>query len=92
MVEVHNLNNTADRQPPKGYDTWRQWWEAKKKHKFGTCSCYDCANSAIVGAHVQKHSSSDRKWYIVPLCRECNGKKGEVIFRVREKDLEAINQ
>lgn len=92
MAKVHNLNNTTDRKPPKGYATWREWWEDKKGRKFSTCSCYSCTSSAEVGAHVQKHGSSDRKWYIVPLCRGCNGMSSDETFYVRDNDLEPINK
>ena len=35
--------------------------------------------------------SSDRKWYIVPLCRACNKKGKEEVFEVRDNDLVAVN-
>lgn len=90
MTEVHNLNNTSDRMPPNGYATWKDWWEAKKGRKFGTCSCLGCTSFAEVGAHVQKRNSTDRKWYIIPLCRKCNTKSSSESFYVRDCDLEPI--
>lgn len=92
LTKVHNLNNTTDRIPPKGYATWRDWWEDRKGRKFDTCSCSDCTSAAEVGAHVQKHISTDRKWYIVPLCRRCNTKNSSESFYVRDYDLEPINK
>ena len=92
IVKVHNLNNTSDRNPPKGYASWKAWWEDKKGRKFGRCSCIVCKSSAEVGAHVQKKDSTDKKWYIVPLCFECNKKPSTESFYVFESDLEVINK
>lgn len=91
MIKVKNINGTSDNTPPRGYLSWKSWWETKKNRKFNSCSCSGCINSATVGAHVQKAGSPDRKWYIVPLCAACNKKpKGEE-FDVREYDLVAVN-
>jgi hypothetical protein len=34
---------------------------------------------AEVGAHVQKDSATDKSWYIVPLCKAHNARKGDSI-------------
>ena len=34
-------------------------------------------NSDLVGAHVQKANSSDKSWYITPLCKACNQRTDE---------------
>ena len=36
-----------------------------------------CSNSDLVGAHVQKANSSDKSWYITPLCKACNQRTDE---------------
>ena len=90
MTKVKNLNGTSDNTPPRGYSSWRAWWEAQTGRRFGTCSCSSCASSATVGAHVQK-VGSDNKWYIVPLCSSCNVSKKNVEFYVRDADLVAVN-
>jgi len=90
MVLVHNLNGTSDNLPPKGYSSWKEWWEEKKGRKFSTCSRSGCATSAEVGAHVQKVYGGNA-WYIVPLCRSCNGKSSTEKFEVRENDLQPVN-
>lgn len=89
-VRVHNLKGTAERPAPSGYSSWREWWEARKKRKFDNCANLNCKNPAEVGGHVQKDDLSDRKWSIVPLCKECNKKTDS--FYVREDDLEPVNQ
>lgn len=93
-VEVININNTS--KPPynnpgsKGYKSWEKFWEAKKECEFPTfCQCVECLNNAEVGAHVMK-TSSDRKWYIVPLCYKCN--KNDEPFIVDEFYLVEVNQ
>ncbi|CAA7603141.1 Hypothetical protein DEACI_3964 [Acididesulfobacillus acetoxydans] len=91
MVKVKNLNGTGDNTPPGGYSSWKEWWESKKRRRFGICSCDDCSSRAEVGAHVQKVSSTDRSWYIVPLCVACNKKPKAEVFEVRGSDLEAAN-
>ena len=92
MTKVKNLNGSSDNDPrSKGYPTWKAFWEAKTGREFDDCSCKGCTASATVGAHVQKADSSDRKWYIVPLCRACNKKGKEEVFEVRDNDLVAVN-
>ncbi|MBR6982012.1 MAG: hypothetical protein IKH75_00535 [Ruminococcus sp.] len=92
MVKVKNLNGTSNRVPSDGSSSWQEWWEKKKKRKFGECSRINCSVKAEVGAHVQKALINDRRWYIVPLCRACNSSKSENGFYVDEKDLEPVNQ
>ena len=42
-----------------------------------------------VGAHVQKDTLLDRKWYIVPLCRGCN--QANTSFDVESTLLVPVN-
>ena len=47
------------------------------KHRYKVYVCASCGNGCchdLVGAHVQKVNSNDKKWYIVPLCKSCNQK------------------
>lgn len=88
---VKNLNGTSDNLPPKPYSSWKAWWEDKKGRNFMFCSCSDCLSPASVGAHAQKVSKDDKKWYIIPLCTSCNNKSSDEEFSVQEADLEAVN-
>jgi len=45
----------------------------------GGCAVIGCPNTAEVGAHVQKDSSTDKSWYIVPLCKKHNAETGKTI-------------
>lgn len=87
-VEVHNLNGTSDNDPAP-YDSWKDFWE-EYKGPFGKCSRIHCNNDAEYGCHVQKYQSSDRKWYIVPLCAGHNN--SHEVFAVREDDLLAVSE
>ncbi len=61
-------------------ESWLKHWEKFGGGKAGYCAEKSCMRSAEVGAHVQKGGeSTDSSWYIVPLCKDHNGKKGEEI-------------
>ena len=89
MTKVKNLNGTTNNTPPRGYTTWRAWWEEKKNRKFSDCSLSGCSTGAVVGAHVQKVYGGN-EWYIVPLCRGCNNRSSSERFEVRDADLQAV--
>lgn len=48
--------------------------QVQKKY---TCGASGCSNNDLVGAHVQKVNSSDKSWYITPLCKACNQRTDE---------------
>jgi hypothetical protein len=73
-MKVKNLNGTADN---KCYcASWLAHWSNFSGQKANRCVVNGCSNAPEVGGHVQKDSKTDNGWYIVPLCRTCNGKKG----------------
>jgi len=81
MIKVKNINGSAFySKPPKGYDSWLDYWEqqtgliAKECHKLG---CRITGRDNLVGAHVIKADSVDRHYYIVPLCKGCNNRTDE---------------
>lgn len=78
IMKVINLNGTSRFNVPSGYSSWIEYWEAVTGLKASICSAAGCFNkSDLVGAHVQKVNSSDKKMYIVPLCRGCNQRTDE---------------
>ncbi len=86
MVKVKNIQGTANREP-RDSSTFKDHWVVVKNRPWPmVCSSYRCYNLAEVGAHVQKVGSYDRHWYIVPLCKSCNNRRGEE-FWVNEDDL-----
>jgi len=74
-MKVKNLGNTSDHTCK--CDSWLQHWENFSKHKSSECAVDGCNAKAEVGGHVQKIDENDAKWYIVPLCKPCNGRRGE---------------
>lgn len=77
-TKVKNLNGTSDNTCKCG--SWLAHWEKFSGKQRGLCSKTTCSAKATVGAHVQKDDSTDKAWYIVPLCDACN--KGEKSFSV----------
>lgn len=72
-VLVKNVNGTSRFTAPDGYDSWLDYWEKQSGKHALYCSATDCPHSTnLVGAHVQKVDSTDRCYYIVPLCNACN--------------------
>ena len=75
---VQNVNGSSDRSPtcPK-CGSWKQHWLNYSGARVWPehCSVKGCTNPAHDGAHVQfRHNGN---WYIVPLCKACNGKRGQ---------------
>jgi len=72
---VKNLNGTADNGCK--CTSWLAHWKKFSGNSVSTCTVKGCAGTDLVGGHVQKDSTTDRAWYIIPICRACNGKKGQ---------------
>lgn len=69
---VHNINGTADNNPPAGYSSWKDFWEKKSGLSANYCHKVGCVGTdRIVGAHVQIEGYG-YSWYIVPLCHGDN--------------------
>ena len=91
MITVYNKIGTSNENPPSGYNTWKEYWEDKKRRKFQKCSNLACNNDAEVGAHVYPNYSHDTI-YIVPLCKECNYIYNQSPMNVEQIDLLRLNQ
>ncbi len=75
-MKVVNINGTSDNVCRCG--SWLQHWINYSGQSLPTyCSEKACRKKPEVGAHVQKDSTYDKDWYIIPLCSDCNAKKGE---------------
>lgn len=72
MTKVKNVLGSSRYAAPLGYSSWLEYWEKQTCIKKCICGASGCSNTDLVGAHVQKANSSDKKWYITPLCRRCN--------------------
>lgn len=75
-MKVRNVNGTS-RFIPRGYNSWLDYWEKQTGKSATICSANSCWGTDLVGAHVQKVNSTDKCYYIVPLCRQCNQRTDE---------------
>jgi hypothetical protein len=76
-VKVKNVNGTS------GLSCSCEGWLNHWKEFSGTsmpsyCSEKNCRTKPECGAHVQKYSLFDAKWYIIPLCTKHNAKTAEM--------------
>lgn len=89
-MKVRNINGTSDYTCKCG--SWLEHW---KNFAGGSvpnlCPETNCIELAEVGAHVQKDSSSDSNWYIIPLCKKHNSKKGESLEVIDTLQLVSAN-
>ncbi len=77
-MKVRNVNGTSDNTCRCG--SWLDHWKKFGGQSIPTyCSEKTCIQKPEVGAHVQKDGLIDNSWYIIPLCKIHNGKKGESI-------------
>lgn len=83
-VLVQNISGTSDNPPPRGYDSWLEFWADKRETRPFLCRRCGSLDSDLVGAHVMKVYGGN-EWYIVPLCTRCNLTSGN--FYVPEEDL-----
>ena len=91
MALVKNIKGSSDNTPPKGYSSWKEYWEDMKNRRFSYCSCVSCNMRAEVGGHVKKVNGSNA-WYIVPICISHNNKPDTFSYEVRDEDLLPVNQ
>lgn len=76
-----NKNETTDRMLPKNYSSWLGFWEQKSGKIASKCSaCGSNKIENIIGAHVYNSSYNNSTEYIVPLCKSCNKKQGELVI------------
>ncbi len=75
-MKVKNINGTSDTNCSCG--SWIKHWEKFSGQHSDHCQSVSCSNRNPVGAHVQKATGPDNKWYIYPLCDKCNQLKGEL--------------
>jgi len=75
-MRVRNLNGTRDNVCACG--SWIDHWERFSGETALFCAAQGCPNLADVGAHVRKAAGGDDRWYIIPLCRDCNMRRGDI--------------
>ena len=89
-MKVNNINGTSQRTCKCG--SWLDHWKNYSGQSLPPhCSEKTCYDKPEVGAHVQKDSSSDRSWYIVPLCSTHNAETGKSLELVKSIGLASAN-
>jgi hypothetical protein len=77
-MKVNNINGTSENTCSCG--SWLNHWNKFTRQTVPTyCPEKSCLKAPEVGAHVQKDSYADRKWYIVPLCKNHNQETGSAL-------------
>ena len=97
-MKVKNLNYSSENfpKPTCKCKTWIFHWEINKYPEGKKAGfCRGCGkrfdHSELCGGHVIKVDSSDKKIYIIPLCKSCNAKK-DAIYEVNETGLVPANR
>lgn len=87
---VRNLIGTSDNRVCS-CGTWLKHWENDRNQHDVECAVRTCHNQAIDGGHVQKdNANANDDWHIIPLCRSCNNKKGQVLEIDNNIDLVSV--
>ena len=76
MAKVKNINGTS--QAKCICRSWLKHWEKFSGQKTIMCVEIGCTETDLAGAHVQKAYSTDRNWYIIPLCSKHIASKWEI--------------
>jgi len=71
-MKVTNINGTSDNTCKCG--SWLAHWKKFSGQSITFCPVENCLEKDLVGAHVQKDSTTDHNWYILPLCKTHNAK------------------
>ncbi|MBN1185700.1 MAG: hypothetical protein JXB49_25690 [Bacteroidales bacterium] len=74
MTTITNINGTSSTVCVCG--SWLLHWQKFSKQSLPRyCPVEGCYQTDLVGAHVQRSYSLERKWFIIPLCRFHNASK-----------------
>ena len=75
-MRVTNINGTSQNTCNCG--SWLEHWKKFSGQAIPShCPVMSCLQKPEVGAHVQKDNSTDRSWYIIPLCKTHNAETGK---------------
>ncbi len=96
MPRVKNIDDTTYNACKCG--NWLTHWENYSGKPASYCAEEKCIDENIVGAYVQMVNSSDKNWYIVPLCRTHYMSKAEfevvgpLVSANRKETCEKLNR
>ena len=88
-MKVKNINGTSENTCK--CNSWLAHWEKFSGEKANTCVEASCMEKATLGAHVQKSTSTDSHWYIVPFCSSHNSQKGQELSLYNAPTLISAN-
>lgn len=88
-ITVNNVNGTSGRTCKCG--SWLDHWKKYGRQTLSYCAEETCRDTPELGAHVQKDSSTDTSWYIVPLCRKHNGQTAKSLTLINGVALVSAN-
>lgn len=74
-MKVRKTNGTVSSKSSAG--TWLAYWEKLSGQSAYLCFGQGCINTPSVGVIVQTDSPTDKNLYVIPLCQDCNKKKGQ---------------
>ena len=80
LIENVIGSSKISQRAPYPYSSWLNYWEVNANFHLEQNQEYICPacgrsfyRNDFDGCHVQKaNNPSDRKWYIIPLCSNCN--------------------
>lgn len=92
-MKIRNVKGSSkvSKNPPASYTSWIDYWRSRETlgdwfifrmpiHNYYECPM--CGNLVLLkdveGGHVVKDGSTDKKWYIYPICASCNKQPGKV--------------
>ena len=74
-MKITNIDGTTQNTCSCG--SWLDHWKKFSGQSIMYCPVEFCLEKDLVGAHVQKVSLTDHKWYIIPLCQRHNAEKAK---------------
>lgn len=89
-MKVKNINGTT--QNVCKCKSWLKHWENYSSQSLSKyCAEKTCTGKPEIGAHVQKDTTKDKSWYIVPLCKTHNNKTGDSLELISTIKLASAN-
>ncbi len=77
-MKVQNLKGTTENTCK--CVSWLDHWKKFSQQTTSQCVVIGCTNLPEVGGHVQKMGLLEgNNWYIIPICKQCNGKNGQTL-------------
>lgn len=78
-MKVNNINGASQNTCECG--SWLEHWKKFSGQQLPShCPEQKCLRKPEVGANIQRDSSTESNWYIIPLCRTHNGETGKSLM------------